>query len=87
MQLQLRHLKRLWSWCGAVFMLALGNQAAAQVCADPGSSMLWEVSGPGLGDASVTMHLLWHDRTDADPAMMAFRDLARKAVQERARRR
>ncbi|MGV3591220.1 MAG: TraB/GumN family protein [Gammaproteobacteria bacterium] len=57
MQLQLRQLKRLWSWCGAVFMLALGNQAAAQVCADPGSSMLWEVSGPGLGDASVTMHL------------------------------
>jgi DNA-binding transcriptional LysR family regulator len=57
---------------------------------------LAEVLGPRLGlrviaapapIASVTMHLLWHDRTDADPAMMAFRDLARKAVQERARRR
>lgn len=51
------HLKRLWNWCGAVFMLALGNQAAAQVCADPGSSMLWEVRGPGPASAGVTMHL------------------------------
>lgn len=52
-------LKRLWNWCGAFVMLALGNQAAAQaeVCADPGSSMLWEVSGPGLGVDAVTMHL------------------------------
>ena len=51
------YLKRLSSWCGAFFMLALGNQAAAQVCADPGSSMLWEVGGPGLDNARVTMHL------------------------------
>jgi uncharacterized protein YbaP (TraB family) len=51
--------KRLWNWCGAFVMLALGNHAAAQaeVCADPGSSMLWEVSGPGLGANAVTMHL------------------------------
>ena len=53
------------------------------------------VLGPRLGlrviaapapIASVTMHLLWHDRTDADPAMAAFRELVRKAVRERARR-
>lgn len=52
-------LKRLWNWCGAFVMLALGNQAAAQAeaCADPGSSMLWEVQGPGLGADAVTMHL------------------------------
>ncbi|MDY6983837.1 MAG: TraB/GumN family protein [Pseudomonadota bacterium] len=51
-------LKRLWNWCGAFVMLALGNQAAAaEVCSDPGSSMLWEVSGPGLGANAVTMHL------------------------------
>jgi uncharacterized protein YbaP (TraB family) len=50
-------LKRLWNWCGAFVMLALGNQAQADTCADPGSSMLWEVSGPGLGADAVTMHL------------------------------
>jgi DNA-binding transcriptional LysR family regulator len=55
---------------------------------------LAEVLGPRLGlrviaapapIASVTMHLTWHDRTDADPAMVAFRDLVRRAV-GRARR-
>ncbi|HEY0960807.1 MAG TPA: TraB/GumN family protein [Pseudomonadales bacterium] len=53
------NLQRLRNWCGALVMLALGNQAAAQapMCADPGSSMLWEVSGPGIGADAVTMHL------------------------------
>jgi DNA-binding transcriptional LysR family regulator len=53
---------------------------------------LAEVLGPRLGlriiaapapIASVTMHLLWHDRTDADPAMRALRDLVRKAIRAR----
>lgn len=46
-------------WLGALVLLALGNAAAAQdpVCADPGSSMLWKVTGPGLGDDAVTLHL------------------------------
>lgn len=53
--------RRVWNWLCALFMLVLGNQVAAQaagaVCADPGSSMLWEVSGPGLGNDGVTLHL------------------------------
>jgi uncharacterized protein len=53
-------LKQLWNWLCALVVLVLGNQATAQsagaVCADPGSSMLWEVTGPGLGNG-VTMHL------------------------------
>lgn len=54
-------LKRLWNWLCAIFVLMLGNQSAAQspatVCPDPGSSMLWEVTGPGLGAEKVTLHL------------------------------
>jgi uncharacterized protein YbaP (TraB family) len=54
-------LKRVWNWLGALVVFVLGNQAAAQpagaVCADPGSSMLWEVTGPGLGDGAATLHL------------------------------
>jgi DNA-binding transcriptional LysR family regulator len=56
---------------------------------------LAEVLGPPLGlhviaapapIASVTMHLTWHDRTDLDPAMVAFRELVRRSVRERDRR-
>ena len=54
-------LKRLWNWLCAFVVLVLGNHAAAQtpaaVCADPGSSLLWEVTGPGLGAEKVTLHL------------------------------
>ncbi len=44
---------------GAALLLAVltGQAAAQQVCADPGSSMLWEVTGPGLGPDAVTLHL------------------------------
>lgn len=34
---------------------------------------------------AVTMNLSWHERTHADPAMIAFRDLARRAVASAAR--
>lgn len=45
-------------WLGALLLAAVTGQAAAQqTCADPASSMLWKVTGPGLGDAAVTMHL------------------------------
>ena len=54
-------LKQLWNWLCALFVLVLGNQAAAQqagvVCEDPGSSMLWEVQGPGLGAGKARLHL------------------------------
>lgn len=52
-------LNRFKRWSAALVMLALGNHAAAQaqLCADPGSSMLWEVSGPGLGADAATLHL------------------------------
>lgn len=52
-------MKPIWNWCRALLLLALGGEAAAQapVCADPGSSMLWEVSGPGLGADGATLHL------------------------------
>ena len=49
---------RLRNCACALAMLLLGTQAAAQAptCADPGSSMLWKVTGPGLG-ANESLHL------------------------------
>lgn len=45
-------------WLGALLLATITGQAGAQqTCADPASSMLWEVSGPGLGAGAVTMHL------------------------------
>ncbi len=45
-------------WLGALLLATITGQAGAQqTCADPASSMLWEVSGPGLGEGAVTMHL------------------------------
>jgi uncharacterized protein YbaP (TraB family) len=45
-------------WLGALLLATLTGQAAAQqTCDDPASSMLWQVTGPGLGADGVTMHL------------------------------
>lgn len=45
-------------WLGALLLATLGGQTAAQqTCADPGSSMLWEVTGPSLAAGAVRMHL------------------------------
>jgi uncharacterized protein YbaP (TraB family) len=45
-------------WLGALLLATITGQAGAQqTCADPASSMLWEVTGPGLGADKVTMHL------------------------------
>ena len=47
-------------WLGALLLAALTGQAAGQqngVCADPGSSMLWQVTGPELDSKGMTLHL------------------------------
>ncbi len=54
---------RLLAWLAALALLALGNQSAAQsapagaVCADPGSSLLWTVTGGDLDSRGITLHL------------------------------
>jgi uncharacterized protein YbaP (TraB family) len=54
------HIRKTLRWLGAALrglLLATvtGEAVAQQACADPGSSLLWEVTGPGAGGA--TMHL------------------------------
>ncbi|MEY4640898.1 MAG: hypothetical protein RLZZ227_892 [Pseudomonadota bacterium] len=45
-------------WLGALLLSVFTGQAAAQqTCADPTSSMLWEVTGPSLDSRGMTLHL------------------------------
>lgn len=49
-----------WRWLGALVLAAITGQVTAQtnaVCADPGSSMLWQVTGAGLDGRDMTLHL------------------------------
>jgi uncharacterized protein len=45
-------------WLGALLLSVFAGQSVAQqTCDDPGSSLLWEVTGPGLGAGKATLHL------------------------------
>jgi hypothetical protein len=52
---------RFWfSWLSALALVsaqAAAQPAAGAVCADPGSSMLWQVQGAGLDSKGITLHL------------------------------
>jgi DNA-binding transcriptional LysR family regulator len=71
------------------FIAAAAVAAATSLVATLPASLA-NVLGPRLGlravkapvpGHTVTMNLSWHDRTHADPAMMAFRDVVKRATQ------
>lgn len=54
------NLEKALRWLGAFLLAAVTGQAVGQeagVCADPGSSLLWEVSGADLDGRDMTLHL------------------------------